>query len=217
MRIAMRKVVIAPSSVVAAMAVKVHRRTILAIVATIVGLSFMIPGTAMASEPSGPPGSTVPITADGTSGGNNVYDIYQGESGYIEHACERVGPAAGDTSVACIDVYAYQTGTKNVEVFVGMEGYCQGPSGYLQCNNVSTSGVEYVVGKNYKTFNGTCSTGCNAGSRNFFYTDVVTLNNPGDCHTFEGNLVNAAIIVDTIYADNPDYLPTATARICDES
>src|ERR1700723_89652 len=138
MRIAMRKVVIAPSSAVAAMAAKVHPRTMVAIIATIVGLSFMIPGTAMASEPSGPPGSTLPISADGTSGGYNLYDIYQGESGYIEHVCENVGPIAGDTGIACIDVYAYQTGAKDVEVFVGMEGYCQGPSGYLKCNSIST-------------------------------------------------------------------------------
>jgi hypothetical protein len=216
MRIAMRKVVIAPSSAVAAMAAKVHPRTIVAIIATIVGLSFMIPGTAMASEPSGPPGATVPITADGTSGGYNVYDIYQGESGYIEHVCENVGPPAGDTGIACIDVYAYQTGTKYVEVFVGLEGYCQGPNGYLQCNAVSIQGYAFADGKPYKGIDGAC-TACNAGSRNYFYTDVITLNNPGDCHNFEGVLDLAQIGVNTIYATNGDYVTTATARICDES
>jgi hypothetical protein len=77
--------------------------------------------------------------------------------------------------------------------------------------------VEVVAAQDYKSFNGICTTGCNGGSRNFFYTDVVTLNNPGDCHNFEGILVNALIAVDTNGVDNPAYLPTATARICDES
>jgi hypothetical protein len=216
MRIAVRKVVIVPSSAVSAMAAKVHPRTIVAIIAAIVGLSFMLPGTAMASEPSGPPGSTVPITADGTSGGYNLYDIYQGESGYIEHVCETVGPVVGDTRVACVDVYAYQTGTKNVEVFVGFEGFCQGPSGYLQCNSASIDGYAYVDSKPYKGLNGVC-TACNAGSRNYFYTDVVTLNNPGDCHNFEGILDYADIGVETDYYISGSYVTTATARICDES
>jgi hypothetical protein len=222
----MRKCVAAFSSTVAilaGLAGKRHLRIVAAIIAVVFAITFIAPRAALASEPSGPPGATVQITQDGTSGGLPLYDIYQGESGPIAHSCVDAGAIAGIHAIACGDIYALAVGTtKDVKVYEGLELYCQGSSGYKQCYSTDFAFVYSVDNTTYQVAGGCGDAGgnfpsCNTNARNYFYTADWTLNNPGDCHDF-------AMITNyiTIYLPNISGLEDAGAitpevRICDEA
>jgi hypothetical protein len=202
---------------------KRHLRIVAAIIAVAFAISLVAPRAALASEPSGPPGSAVPITQDGTSGGFPVYDIYQGESGLIAHSCVDAGAIAGVHAIACGDTYALAVGTtKDVKVYEGLELYCQGSSGYAPCSATTFAFVYYVDNTTFQVSGGCGNTGvplpaCNTNARNYFYTSDWTLDNPGDCHDF--GMITKSI---TIYLPNLSGLETAgvstpEVRICDEA
>ena len=199
-------------------------RSAAAVIAVGFAVAFMTPRAALASEPSGPPGATVPITQDGTSGGLPLYYIYQGESGPVAHTCVDAGSVDGIHAIACGDVYALAVGTtKDVQVYEGLELYCQGSSGYAPCYSTSF-GFVYAVDSTTYQVDGGCGdadTGnfpsCNTNARNYFYTADWTLNNPGDCHNF-------GMVSDYITIDLPNLggfenagISTPTVRICDEA
>jgi len=199
-------------------------KTVAAIIAVVLGVTFMASGSALASEPSGPPGATVPITQDGTSGGLPLYDIYQGESGPIAHTCLDAGAVGGIHAIVCGDVYALSVGTtKNVKVYEGLELYCQGSSDYEPCYATDFGFVYAVDNTTYQVAGGCgdASTGnfpaCNAHARNYFYAADWTLDNPGDCHDFDMITRYVTIDLPNLSGFEDDGISTPTVVICDEA
>ncbi|HEX4088925.1 MAG TPA: hypothetical protein VHZ33_09410 [Trebonia sp.] len=201
-----------------------RKSAVSAIIAIASAVILMTPLTALASEPSGPPGATVPITQDGTSGGLALYDIYQGESGSVAHNCVDAGAVGGIHAIACGDVYALAVGsTKDVKVYEGLELYCQGSSGYAPCYATDFGFVYAVDNTTYQVAGGCgdADTGtfpaCNTNARNYFYTADWTLNNPGDCHDFVMITRYITIYLPNLSGFEDAGISTPTVRICDEA
>ena len=204
-----------------------------AAIALIAGLALIIPRTALAVD--GPPGGLPIVTAvnNGTSG---HYNINTNNYGLVAHKCADIGNYKNVHAIICADVYAWpEYGTKNVDVFGMMEGYCQGTGTLPECTEVYANYGLGVDGAGDAVQEGWCGVhvpawgDCVNGGRNYFYyadpvQGAVTLNSHGQCHSFFGIAGGGYSIGNDTQVELPGdqwkslltMVDTPAAYVCDE-